>query len=137
MIPRPGSPFSHSSILMTSAPISASVAVATGPCCQIVQSMIRIPLSGASMTFSYNTLGRDGLVLMTSSLSRFEGSTAIVVWAGIADQNLGLDHRFRPEMSDFLQSFVLPVGGKGLFVRKRHDMKLFEQFRTRRHWNDD
>src|SRR5882724_428052 len=48
-MPRPGSPLSRSSTLITSAPRSASIALHTGPCCQIVQSTTRIPSSGIGM----------------------------------------------------------------------------------------
>src|SRR5262245_46856897 len=46
MMPRPGSPVMRSSILITSAPRSASIIEPTGPCCQIVQSTMRIPWRG-------------------------------------------------------------------------------------------
>src|ERR1041384_1714264 len=45
-MPRPGSPPTRSSILITSAPRSPRIAEQTGPCCQIVQSSTRTPSSG-------------------------------------------------------------------------------------------
>ena len=50
--PRPGSGLSGPSILITSAPRSASSAVACVPCCQIVISRIRTPSNGSDMIFS-------------------------------------------------------------------------------------
>src|SRR5262245_18811302 len=47
--PRPGSPPTRSSTLITSAPRSPSITEQTGPCCQIVQSITRIPSSGIDM----------------------------------------------------------------------------------------
>src|SRR4029450_4301185 len=48
-MPRPGSPPTRSSTLMTSAPRSPSITEQTGPCCQIVQSITRMPSSGMVM----------------------------------------------------------------------------------------
>src|SRR5262245_1936935 len=51
MMPRPGSPVVRSSILITSAPRSASIIEPTGPCCQMVQSITRMPWRGRGIAF--------------------------------------------------------------------------------------
>src|SRR5581483_3858846 len=53
---RPGSPETGSSTLMTSAPRSASSAVAYVPCCQMLRSRTRMPASGRRMC-EFSALG--------------------------------------------------------------------------------
>src|SRR5438094_8785042 len=58
-MPRPGSP-SRASTLITSAPRSPSITEATGPCCQIVQSITRMPSSGSAMRGLSHSLAPGG-----------------------------------------------------------------------------
>src|ERR1700752_213540 len=61
-MPRPGSPPTRSSTLITSAPRSPSITDANGPCCQIVQSTTRMPSSGMVMVacLAQRALGVQG-----------------------------------------------------------------------------
>src|SRR5205823_3058556 len=91
-----GSP-SRASILITSAPKSPSITEATGPCCQIVQSITRMPSSGSAMRGLSHSLAPGGKAPASGPaecLAAEERETNEEVGRAVREENRGrLDDR--------------------------------------------